>query len=116
VVDTLLGIPTLETETAEFDRFFADVVKPYLAEEGARRNELGNRERAHEHFDNFRREFPEAAWEPISAIEEICEEKRQLDHQARLHRLLHGWLLVHLPFSAALILLAIIHAIGALRY
>ena len=57
-----------------------------------------------------------AAWEPISAIEEICDEKRQLDHQARLHRLLHGWLLVHLPFSAALILLAIIHAIGALRY
>jgi hypothetical protein len=116
VVDTLLGIPTMEAETAEFDKFFADVVKPYLAEEGTRRNELGSREAAHEHFDNFRREFPEAAWEPISAIEEICEEKRQLDHQARLHRLLHGWLLVHLPFSAALILLAIIHAIGALRY
>jgi hypothetical protein len=67
-------------------------------------------------FDNLRREFPEAAWTPLSAMEEICEEKRQLDHQARLHRLLHAWLLVHLPASAALILLSIVHAIGALRY
>jgi hypothetical protein len=116
VVDTLLNIPTMETETVAFDKFVADVVTPYLAEEGARGNLLGSRERAREQFDNFRREFPQPAWEPISAIEEICEEKRQLDRQARLHRLLHGWLLVHLPFSAALILLAIIHAIGALRY
>ena len=116
VVDTLLNIPTMETETVAFDRFVAELVTPYLAEEGARRNLLSNRERAREQFENFRREFPPPAWEPISAIEEICEEKRQLDRQARLHRLLHGWLLVHLPFSAALILLAIIHAIGALRY
>jgi len=29
---------------------------------------------------------------------------------------LHAWLLVHLPASAALILLSIVHAIGALRY
>ena len=116
VVDTLLDIPTMEVETTGFDKFFAEAVTPYLAQEGARKNELGNREWAREQFDNFRREFPQPAWEPISAIEEICEEKRQLDHQARLHRLLHGWLLVHLPFSAALILLAVIHAIGALSY
>ena len=116
VVDTLLDIPTMEVETTGFDKFFAEAVTPYLAQEGARKNELGNREWAREQFDNFLREFPQPAWEPISAIEEICEEKRQLDQQARLHRLLHGWLLVHLPFSAALILLAVIHAIGALSY
>jgi hypothetical protein len=116
VVDTLLDIPTMETEMAGFDKFVAEVVTPYLAAEGARKSELGSREWARAQFDRFRREFPQPAWEPISAIEEICEEKRQLDHQARLHRLLHGWLLVHLPFSAGLILLAIIHAIGALRY
>jgi len=116
VVDTLLGIPDLQAETASFDRFFATEVGPYLTEEQAHRSPFRNREWAHEQFENYRRQFPEPAWEPISAIEEICEEKRQLDHQARLHRLLHAWLLVHLPFSAALILLAIIHAIGALRF
>ena len=116
VVDTLLDIQDLQAETASFERFIAEEVGPYLSEEQARRSKLRSREWAREHFDNLRRKFPEAAWEPITAIEEICEEKRQLDHQARLHRLLHAWLLVHLPFSAGLILLAVIHAIGALRY
>jgi len=116
VVDTLLGIETYEFETADFGRFCTDEVMPYLGEEQARRSKLRNREYAHEQFENLRRQFPVPAWEPISAIEEICEEKRQLDHQAQLHRLLHAWLLVHLPFSFALLLLAIIHAIGALRF
>jgi hypothetical protein len=115
VVDTLLGIASYETETAAFDRFFAAEIVPYLSEEQTK-SAMRSREWATEQFDNFRRMFPPPAWEAISAIDEICEEKRQLDHQARLHRLLHAWLLVHLPFSAALILLAVIHAIGALRY
>ena len=116
VVDTLLGIPTLEVETAGFDRFFAEEVKPYLEQAKGRGALLANPERAKEKFENLRRQFPETAWEPITAIEEIVDEKRQLDHQQHLHRVLHGWLLVHLPFSAGLLLLAIIHAIGALRY
>ncbi len=116
VVDSLLGIPTLEAETASFDLFFADEVLPYLHQEKTRDLALTNREWATEAFENYRRQFPPSAWEPITAIEEICEEKRQLDHQKRLHKLLHGWLLMHIPLSAALILLAILHAIGALRY
>jgi hypothetical protein len=115
VVDTLLGIPTLVAETEGFDAFFAKEVRPYLANL-KKRSQLAGRSWAHERFETLRREFPESAWEPITALEEICEEKRQLDHQLHLHRLLHGWLLVHLPLSAALILLAIVHAIGALRY
>lgn len=116
VVDSLLGIPTLEAETIGFDRFFASEVLSYLKREKTRGHALANREWAAEKFENFRRQFPQTAWEPITAIEEICEEKRQLVHQTHLHRLLHGWLLMHLPFSAALILLAIIHAVGALRF
>jgi len=116
VVDTMLGIQSYEAETADFGRFFDGEAVPYLSEEQALRSNLRNREHAHEQFEKLRRQFPIPAWEPISAIEEICEEKRQLDHQARLHRLLHAWLLVHLPFSFALLMLAIIHAIGALRF
>ncbi len=116
VVDTLLDIEDLQPQTESLERFVASEVKPYLSSEQGHHLQLKNREWARTQFDNFRRQFPEPAWAPITAIEEICEEKRQLDHQARLHRLLHAWLLVHLPVSAALILLAIIHAIGALRY
>jgi hypothetical protein len=116
VVDTLLDIDDLQPQMESLERFVAVDVTPYLADEQARGSQLGNREWSRAQFDKFRREFPEAAWGPISAIEEICEEKRQLDHQDRLHRLLHAWLLVHLPVSAALILLSVVHAIGALRY
>jgi hypothetical protein len=116
VVDSLLGIPTLESETEEFNHFFASDVLPFLEQEKTSASMLTNREWASEKFENFRRQLPPPAWEPITALEEICEEKRQLMHQTHLHRLLHGWLLIHLPFSAALILLAVIHAVGALRF
>jgi hypothetical protein len=116
VVDTLLDVPGMQTEIAAFDRFYRTEVRTYLAHLQTKHSPLADREWAHAQFDNFRRQFQEAAWKHLSVIEEICEEKRQLDHQVRLHRTLHGWLLLHLPFSAALILLAIVHAIGALRY
>jgi hypothetical protein len=116
VVDSLLGIPSLDAETVGFNRFFADQVLPFLEHPKPRGSACMNREWASEKFESFRRQLPQSAWEPITALEEICEEKRQLVHQKHLHRMLHGWLLIHLPFSAALILLAVIHAIGALRF
>jgi hypothetical protein len=39
-----------------------------------------------------------------------------LDEQRRLHRLLHGWLLIHIPASYALLLLGVAHAVVALTY
>jgi hypothetical protein len=50
------------------------------------------------------------------ALEDICEEKRQLDRQRMLHKILHTWLFCHIPLSLALIVLGFVHAIGALRY
>ncbi len=116
VVDTLMDLPTMENETEAFRRFFAEGVVPYLRQKGARGSRFANQEWVHGQFEELRREFLPAAWTPLTAIEEICEEKRQLDQQRVLHLWLHGWLMVHLPISAALILLAIVHAIGALRY
>ena len=39
-----------------------------------------------------------------------------LTRQARLHKVLHVWLLVHIPLSLALLLLSFFHAVIALRY
>jgi hypothetical protein len=118
VVLTLLTIPELGEEVAAFDRFYNSEVAPYLAAERreAVRMPLYNRTTSHQEFEDYRKLFPAAAMQPITALEEVCEEKRQLDHQVRLHRWLHGWLLLHLPVSAALLLLACIHAVVALRY
>jgi len=52
----------------------------------------------------------------VDDLENICEEKRELDQQTLYHRILHGWLLVHIPFSYAVLLLGAIHAVVALRY
>jgi hypothetical protein len=52
----------------------------------------------------------------VDDLENICEEKRQLDQQSRLHRILHGWLLVHIPLSYALLLLGAVHAVMALKF
>lgn len=52
----------------------------------------------------------------LEELEGICEEKRQLDRQAKLHRWLHIWLLVHVPLSYLVLLLAVVHAFMALRF
>ncbi|MCO5164983.1 MAG: hypothetical protein M9894_01260 [Planctomycetes bacterium] len=52
----------------------------------------------------------------LDALEGLCEERRRLAEQVRLHGWLHGWLLVHLPLAAALILLTVVHAVASLYY
>jgi len=60
--------------------------------------------------------MPAAARGALDDLEEICEEARQLVRQERLHRWMHGWLLVHIPLSLALMVLGVVHAVVALRY
>ena len=115
---TLVEVPEYGTEVAAFDTFFESTVEPYLLAQ--RKKAIGMDLRhstvAARAFEDYRKIFPANAWPPITALEDICSEKRQLDHQVRLHHWLHGWLLIHLPISAALLLLAFIHAIVALHY
>ena len=46
----------------------------------------------------------------------LCEERRDLDRQLRLHALLHGWLLIHVPATVALLLLLTGHVVVAWRH
>jgi hypothetical protein len=118
VVLTLLTVPELGAEVAAFERFYKSEVWSYLMTDRneARKMNLHDTKTSRQVFENYRRLFPTQAWESITAIEDVCEEKRQLDEQVRLHRWLHSWLLVHLPLSAALLLLGCIHAVVAMRY
>ena len=54
--------------------------------------------------------------EQISELESLCDERRQLAQQERLHMWLHGWLLVHIPLSVALLVLGVFHAVVSLYY
>jgi hypothetical protein len=118
VVLTMLTVPELGDEVSQFDAFYNTQIAPYLLADRkvAEKMPLYDRTTARAEFEKYMTLFPQAAWPPISALEDVCEEKRQLDHQIRLHHWLHSWLLIHLPVSAALLLLACIHAVVALRF
>ena len=49
-------------------------------------------------------------------LEGFCNERRQLARQERLHRILHTWLLVHVPLSVMLLILGVAHVISALYW
>jgi hypothetical protein len=49
--------------------------------------------------------------ETVDRLQRLCEERRQLAEQARLHRLLHVWLMIHIPITIALLVLGVVHAV-----
>jgi hypothetical protein len=67
-------------------------------------------------FQEMRTLLPPSLHKTLGELEAICEERRQLSLQTRLHYWLHGWLLVHVPLSMTLLLLSAVHAVIALSY
>jgi len=105
-----------EEESAPLHRFFLDEMRPFLEQPKQRGQRLGDAAKATSAFAGLRTLLPAAAHVTLADLEDICDEARQLTRQERLHRWLHGWLLLHIPLSLALILLGAIHAVMALRY
>src|SRR5437667_3990436 len=91
-------------------------IRPFLDPHGSSNGILGNPGRAQNLFRQLRTALPSLMHPTVSELEASCEERRQLRDQKRLHHWLHGWLLVHVPLSLALLLLGAAHAIIALRY
>jgi hypothetical protein len=102
-----------EEESAPLRRFYLHEMRPFLEHPGQR---LGDAQKAASAFAGLRTLLPAAAHASLDDLADICDEACQLERQARLHRWLHGWLLVHIPLSLALILLGAIHAVMALRF
>jgi hypothetical protein len=114
--------PVMETillsadESAPLKRFYIQDMRPYLAEPRRCGQRLGDSEKAKLQFARLKTLSPTSAQTTLQDLEDICDESRQLARQELLHRWLHGWLLVHIPISLALILLGAVHAVMALRY
>jgi hypothetical protein len=105
-----------EVESAPLRRFYIQELRPFLEKPKQRGQRLGDAAKAGSAFSGLRTLLPAPAHATLSDLEDICDEARQLTRQERLHRWLHGWLLLHIPLSLALILLGAIHAVMALRY
>jgi len=105
-----------EGESAPLRRFYLNDMRPFLERPKQRGQRLGDTDKARAVFSGLRTLLPAGAHVTLTDLEDICDEARQLTRQERLHHWLHGWLLLHVPLSLALILLGAIHAVVALRY
>jgi len=105
-----------EEESKPLRVFYFSEVRAFLEAPFWQRQRLGNPERAKAAFAALGRVMPPVAHPALDDLLDICDETRQLMRQELLHRWLHGWLLIHIPLSLALILLGAVHAVMALRY
>jgi hypothetical protein len=102
-------------ETAPLREFYTREMRPFL-ERPTRAHPLADPIVAAASFGKLRPLVPAALAGAVLDLENLCEEERQLLRQERMHRLLHGWLLVHVPLSFALMALAVVHIVMALRF
>ncbi len=105
-----------EEESVPLRRFYLSEMRPFLEQPRQRGQRLADAAKAGSAFAGLRTLLPAPAQSTLTDLEDICDEARQLRRQERLHHWLHGWLLLHIPLSLALILLGAIHAFMALRY
>lgn len=97
---------------------YTDEIRPFLFERPSAfsRRLFATEAKVAAYFNHLRTILPVASHQVVSDLEAICEERRQLAVQARLHRWLHGWLYVHVPLSMAFLVLTAVHAVISLRY
>lgn len=95
---------------------YLSVVLPYFRGGHSGQSPLVNSTKAAVLFDHLRPRVDASLHETLDALSEVCESWRQQDRQGKLHRVLHSWLLFHVPISMALMVLTAVHAVMALYY
>ena len=114
--DAITQAGATEMPQADFKTFYEKEVRPFL-EALPPPSRLASPWAAEQAFARF------LAWpgladkhDALNRLKTICDERRLLAEQERLHGWLHGWLLVHVPLSVALLDLGAVHAVAALYY
>lgn len=102
-------------DTAPLREFYTQEMRPFV-QAPTRAHPLADPTSAAARFGKLRPLVQPALEGAILDLESLCEEERQLLRQERMHGLLHSWLVVHVPLSFALMVLAIVHIVMALRF
>ncbi len=111
-----VGVEISEDARGQLREFYLRRMRPFIEEPLRSRSPLAETPQAAGIFEELRLRLPRELHDTLKDFESICDEERQLTRQARLHRVLHAWLLVHVPLSYGLLALAAVHAVMALRF
>jgi hypothetical protein len=117
--DQLVNSLEVEAEHDDKVRFretYARAIRPFLNGPDDSSIEVADEHSAVVLFQSIRRVTPVVMHQALGDLENICEEGRQIRRQAKMYKLLHAWLLVHVPLSIVLLVLGGVHAVMALRY
>ena len=107
---------TSDSCTRALTQFLDQECIPYLAARRGERHALGNALRAANSFRTLRLNVDER-WKPrVEAMRGWCDDRRSMDLQTKYQHWLHGWLLIHVPVSFALLIFTAWHAVIALRF
>ncbi|MFQ5696518.1 MAG: hypothetical protein ACE5HB_11055, partial [Terriglobia bacterium] len=79
-----------EEARARLREFYLRDVRPFLERPEREEPPLGDPKQARRFFQQLDTLLPAALPETVADLENICEEERQLNRQARLHEWLHG--------------------------
>lgn len=108
---------TIEAEGQDaLARLYVERVLPYLRSDHRNGFILADETASTLAFETLRTATDPTIHATVDDLASICAEARHQTRQARLHRWLHGWLLVHVPLSMALMALLAVHAVMALYY
>jgi hypothetical protein len=121
-VATVVAEPVASVETAPdpsaetLKQFIDEVALPYLAAPRGEKLLLGAQRVSDDQFRLLKISVGTEWQGKVDQLQAWCDERRQLDLQTKLQHWLHGWLLVHIPFSVLLLVFTVWHAVAALFY
>jgi hypothetical protein len=108
------GEPDPSTATL-VDALDRDIL-PYLALANVEKDRLSQPRAAEEYFNVLRLRVKPDLHDRINLLESWCDERRQMDVQARYQHWLHGWILFHAPVSFLLVIATAWHAVAVLFF
>ena len=98
---------------------YLEHVRPFLSENRSRRSvlksPLASAVEAQRLFHQHETTLPATLHPVLAELKEFCEVRRQIELQRQILRWMHGWLMIHVPAAAALLIFLVAHVVMALR-
>jgi len=89
--------------------FFNEQVEPFLDPVFQKDAKLAELRKATAVFNHIKTLLPQKLHVALEELQSLCDERRQLQVQVRLHRILHFWEYFHIPLSYLLLALSAFH-------